>query len=86
MVFRQERPILGESHKPHFVANMKSAWNLPDLNLYEIRQVKFAGFHAWKPLNQIIQEKNFFHRVQGEAMSYELCEICRISPEIRWIS
>ena len=48
-------------------------WNLADFS--EIHQ-----FHAWKPLNQIIQEKFFtFIECSGEAMSYETCEICRIS-------
>ena len=68
-----ERPILGDHHKPHFVANLWIAWNLPDF-------MKSSRFHALKPLNQIIQEKSFtFMECSGEAMPYKICEIQHIS-------
>ena len=48
-----------------------------NLNLFQI-----CEFHAWKPFNQVTQEKNFTFTEEsggGGAMSYELCETHRIS-------
>ena len=91
-----ERPILGESPKPHFLAKYGF-----QCRFYEIRQIsgmKFTGFHEiqwisceiwWiscvKALNQITQQKNFtFNIGQGEAMWYKIMKYGGFHVDFIW--
>ena len=58
---------------------MKSAWNTPDFRWNcQISWLKtFKSDNSRK--KEFKKKRLHFHSVQGEAMLYELCEICRIS-------
>ena len=64
-----ERPILGESPKPHFLAKCGF-----QCGFHEIHWIS-----CLKARNQISEAKNFTsQRGRGGAMSFELCEIINI--------
>ena len=80
-----ERPILGENPKPHF---LPVPWNLPDFMKSGGFQVKSTWNPAdfrWNLVDFMLEtfksdnsrKELHFHRGRGEAMSFELGEICR---------
>ena len=93
-VYIYERPILGENPKPHFLAfpwnpadfkkssRFQCEIHMKSSRFHEIHQIWgeicwISCLKTYKSDNS--RKKLHFHRVQGEAMSFELCEIHQIS-------